>query len=381
MKRLWRLNTSFVSLLTFLFLFLANTKPAHAIFHQCIPGVGGECRFFGWSIGDFAEQIIISFVGVLVGLINTVIGIVAWVLFWIAGEFISFGLAINSGLADSVLIKDGFDIVLSIANLGIIIAIVVIAFMIMLRRSNANQLLVRFILVAILMNFGLVLTTNLLIKPVDEITGIINDATNFNVSSFATAFIVPFAFGNEILNVPLDAESIVPLEPTDESIPGLWAGVIINLSSVFFSVMFLVMGTIVMFGFAGILFVRYMALGILLILLPIAWLSYIFPGLKVAGGHPFTLWWATFIKWLLFAPISMFFFYLAVRAVGRNALTGPGTFNLLSDAGSALGDMIIAIGLLVGGMIVANRMGIYGASGAMKMVGKVNAYVKIPPPF
>jgi len=145
---------------------------------------------------------------------------------------------------------------------------------------------------------------------------------------------------------------------------------------VLFSVMFLVMGTIVMFGFAGILFVRYIALGILLILLPIAWLSYIFPGLKMAGGHPFTLWWSTFIKWLLFAPISMFFFYLAVRSIGRGALTAPGTFNLLSDAGSAIGDMIIAIGLMIGGMIVANRMGIYGASGVMKATAKVNTYVK-----
>lgn len=370
MKRLWRLNKFFISLLTFFFVFLATTKPAAAIIHESIAGA-----IFNW-VGDIAAQFITAIVGIFVGIINTVIGLVAWALFWVAGEFISFGLAINSQLAQSVLIKEGFDIVLSFANLGIIVSIVVIAFMIMLRRGNAGELLSKFILVAILINFGLVITTNLLIKPVDEITGIINDATNFNVGSFARAFIVPISFGDEILAPPSGSEGIVQVENTADSVPGLWAGIVINLSSVLFSVMFMVMGTIVMFGFAGILFVRYIALGVLLILLPIAWLSYIFPGLKMAGGHPFQVWWASFFKWLIFAPVSMFFFYLAVRAVGRGALTGPGTFNLLSDAGAALGDMIIAVGLMVGGMIVANRMGIYGASGVMKATGKVTTYVK-----
>jgi len=70
------------------------------------------------------------------------------------------------------------------------------------------------------------------------------------------------------------------------------------------------------------------------------------------------------------------FFYLAVRAIGRGSLVVPGGASLLSDASSAIGDMIIAIGLMVGGMIVANRMGIYGASGVMKATGKVTTYVK-----
>jgi len=165
------MNKLFIGITSFLFVFIAGTRTAQAFIHPDIVNL-----LVGWIVGF------------VVGIINTVIGIIAWVFFLIAGWLIDFGLSINSQLANSALIKTGYDIVLSIANLGIIIAIVVIAFMIMLRRSNASQLLVRFILVAILMNFGLVIVINLLIKPVDEITGIIHDATQFGPTSFGKAF-------------------------------------------------------------------------------------------------------------------------------------------------------------------------------------------------
>lgn len=377
MKRLAPSQKLFIGIFLFLFLFIGGANYAHAVCPLWPP----DCvRLFGNilddPIGAIFSAILDFTLSITIAFINFIIGWIAWVAFLIAGWFIDFGLAINSQLATSTLIKTGYDIVLSIANLGIIIAIVVIAFMIMLRRSNASQLLVRFILVAILMNFGLVIVTNLLIKPVDEITGIMNSATNFGPASFATAFVVNIDFGEQS-----DDQVILPPggegELTkDTGLPGIGFRIIVELASVVFSVMFLVLGTIVLFGFAGILFVRYMALAILLILLPIAWLSYIFPGLKMAGGHPFTLWWATFIKWLLFAPISIFFFFLAVKSVDRGVLIGSGDAHFLSDAGAVIGDMVVVIGLMVGGMIVANRMGIYGAGGVMKMVGKVNAYVK-----
>jgi len=330
---------------------------------------------FGGIIGEIFAAVVAAGVTILVGIVNTVIGVFAWFIFQIATWFIDVAIQMNTQVAVSKVIENGFEKVLMFANLGIIVALVVIAFMVMLRKGDAGKLLARFVIMALLINFGFYITTKLFVEPVDEITRQIDIATNFGPITFATAFIPPL----QIKTIAEPPGGPNPLRINEESIlPGLTFDVLISLMSVLFSVAFLVVGTITLFGFAGILFVRYIYLGILIILLPIAWLSYVFPNIKIAGGHPFTQWWGQFVRWLLFAPISMFFFFLAVQSVDIDALDPTRIdetrhyFNEALIGGLAsIADMVIIIGLMVGGMIVANKMSITGASMVLNTTKKV----------
>ena len=121
------------------------------------------------------------------------------------------------------------------------------------------------------------------------------------------------------------------------------------------------------------LFIRYVALAILIVLMPIAWVAWIFPNIKIPGGNPSQLWWSQFIKWLLFAPISMFFFFLAIKtATSQDILqyTNSGSDGLGSDLGmfaTAVCNMMLVVGFLLGGMIVAQKMSITGSKWVMKI--------------
>lgn len=375
MKRLLSLHKLVIGLTIFLLLFVAGAQPVHA----CILGfIGTDCEGLPSLIVGLAADVVNAIVSVIVTIINTFIGWIAWLAFQVATWIIDFALQINSQLANSAVIAEGFNTVLVIANLAIVVSIVVIAFMVMLRRGEAGKLLTRFIIVAILINFGYTIVIDLVIEPVDLITRSIVQATNFGPTTFAGAFVpqdfnIGGIFGDERVLSPPEGSSI-PIDAENE-LAGLGFNVTVSIASVLFSIAFLVIGTIVLFGFAGVLFIRYIALGLLIILLPIAWVSWIFPNLKVAGGHPFGQWWSSFIKWTLFAPISVFFFWLAVKSINQDALNVPQT-NFAAAAGAVIGDMVIVIGLLVGGMIVAQKMSIIGAGAIVGQAKKVGVYAR-----
>jgi hypothetical protein len=117
-------------------------------------------------------------------------------------------------------------------------------------------------------------------------------------------------------------------------------------------------------------------LSFLLIISPIVLLFWVIPDL--AGQ--FKKWWDKFLEWVFFAPASAFFIYLAVYSA--KFLGDTNLIDQIKDqgtlAGSSLGDsikitiaqggqMIVLCGIMLGGLIVAQQMGIQGANLAMKL--------------
>ena len=356
-------------------------------------------KLFGSVLSQTFQDIFFGVVGailgIITGLINTLIGLAVWLVFQVSTWLINIALLTNSRIADSTIIKFGFDTVLDIANLAIIVAIVAIAFMVMLRRGNAANLLIRFVIVAVFINFGFLITTHFFIEPVDSVSGALNTAINdVNPATFGTAFVPEFNFGALFSESTASGTDVYapPSYLTDtatntfaDTLPGWSYTTLLDFSSILFSVAFLIIGTIALFSFAGMLFVRYVYLGILIILMPIAWVSWIFPNLHMPGGHPFKEWWENFIKWLLFGPVAMFFFWLSVKAVNlpegaisisADDFAGSGWSPALAQAASVIGDEIIVIGLMIGGLIVANKMGITGSKAAMAGVKKFGDWAK-----
>ncbi|MDP3953553.1 MAG: hypothetical protein Q8P99_01910, partial [bacterium] len=75
-------------------------------------------------------------------------------------------------------------------------------------------------------------------------------------------------------------------------------------------------------------------------------------------------------RWLLFGPIAMFFIFLAIKVSTELNLVNPygakfafpnGGGGIMALMASSIGDMFIVIGMLVGGLYTANKMGIAGS--------------------
>jgi len=121
---------------------------------------------------------------------------------------------------------------------------------------------------------------------------------------------------------------------------------------------------------AFMFFIRYLWLTILMIISPIVWLFWVIPSLE----GEFHKWWSKFLEWVFFAPAVSFFIYLALFAMQEMSRQQPLTTSVLSffGAGSILQNvmlngvqMVVLIGLLFGGLLMAKSMGIAGAAAAV----------------
>lgn len=316
---------------------------------------------FGGVVSGLAASLIKG----VASLINSLIFLITVVLFEVGGELIKTALVFNSKIG--TIAEAGYNITLGLANMGFIVALVVIAFATMFRQEGFGykKALPRVIIAALLINFGFFIITKWFIAPVDSVTTAISSATHLDPGSLGKLFSVDNLFQQfSNFNVSLldDAKSNI-------------ADIAKTMMSVLLAATFGFIGIISLFAMAIMLFIRGIALSILLILLPIAWVMWIFPNLKLPGGiNPWTMWWENFTRWLLFAPLSMFFLWLAISLANTGELFPDASTGLYSAAGQ----MIVTAGLILGGLLVSNKMGITGAAVALSAVaaGKVWAQSK-----
>ncbi len=156
-----------------------------------------------------------------------------------------------------------------------------------------------------------------------------------------------------------------------------------------FTIIDLVLIVFVLGVFFVMMMIRYLYIAILAILLPFAWTSWVFPSFS----SMYSKWWNKFLQWTFFAPIFMFFLYLALATVGgsnstSDALSSTATYTtsdtvfgyITSFFGNSitvilqnfLSEMILA-GLILAGLIAADSMGVKFAGTVVngaKKVGK-----------
>jgi hypothetical protein len=362
---------------------------------------------------------------------NEILGLVVS----LGGVLIVVGLAIDNAVVQSPAVQQGFGVTLSLANLGFILGIIVIAIATILRSQTygIKQSLWKLVVMAILVNFGLVITAPIIgfannltayfvqgIGGGTTVTGIGSFGTYTN--QFATTLTNAMAPQNLFTQPPANGGTAstacgalsVGIGPI-----GTWAcnslfgsgatdGSTVFFQALFsmiFGVVFSFFAALAMITLAVLLIVRYVYLAMLLILLPLAWLTWIFPMFK----GQWSKWWSSFIKWTFFPPMAIFFIWLSLITAGQNVnnnsssttsylnttLTGavpaagtPGQNSPMSaimaetgNQGSALQtgiDEIILVGLMLGGLMAASKLsGSAGAvvvSGARAASGAVTGY-------
>lgn len=152
----------------------------------------------------------------------------------------------------------------------------------------------------------------------------------------------------------------------------------IIFSMIFGSLVLLVAAFALAAGGVLLLF-RMMTLWLLTIVVPFVFICYIMPGLQ----RIWRMWWSTFLKWCFFAPAYAFFVWIAIyvalhkgheklayQAEANIGIYGVTITGFTGDPASQLISYGIIIAFLLGGIIMASKIGIYGAGATMNIVQK-----------
>lgn len=328
----------------------------------------------------FLAKVGISAVMLPIAVVSYVIGFVASWFVTLGGTLTNWALDINSNVLTSITVKTGWIVSRDLANLGFVLAIILIAFITILRYESydTKKMLVRLISAALLINFSLVIAGVFIDFSGLMTNFFLSKATSGNLEQIGPGLVGSLR-AHELFQQKADEATI---KNQVEGMGGDFNKFIVFLATQTFISVFTIITAISLFSIAIMLYVRYIALTILLILMPIAWLMWIWPDL---AGY-WSSWWKTFMKWCFFAPSMSFFIYLAFQValtfkqtegawVGQ-PVAGVGDMGILiQNFSSILGQMVSVLGILYGGLYTANAMGIAGADIGISAVGKVKGYI------
>jgi hypothetical protein len=323
------------------------------------------------------------------GLIGeTVLQIMGWFSYYIfqffalllrvAGLLLDWAFGIER-FTDVPVVQEGWRISRGVVNLFFVLILMFIAFTTILRLDEKSYglkaLLPKLIIAALLINFSLV------------IAGAIIDFTQVLSHYFLKPFEGKSHTVSEIVVNGLGVHNLFKnKESAEQGIKGM-DGINV-LVGIIGGVAVIIVMTIVIGAAAGFLIVRVVALWILLVLAPIAWLFWILPSLNKQWSN----WWSSFLKWAFFAPAYAFFFYLTLLTIGHVNEKGEVVGGFLShmdfkvplgqeegwasaffSSSQLIVQYIFLVILLIASIVVAQKAGVYGAGYAMsavKWVGK-----------
>lgn len=276
------------------------------------------------------------------------------VLISVGAWLVRVGLQFNDNIFNSPGVQTGFSVSLAIANLGFVLGIIIIAIATILRNQTygIKQLLWKLVVMAILVNFGLVITAPI-VGFASSMSNYFINATSPNsmsiagyegyantmMQAFAPQLFIPGASqvvsagaaeqaaclpapttpgGAALcLKAAQDATNAIQQAATGQ---GQANALTQQVMAMFFDLIFSALIAFTFLALAVLLIIRYLMLGGLLIILPLAWLTYVFPKFD----NSFSKWWNTFIRWVFFPPLALFFIYLAFIAAtntnGGNAI-------------------------------------------------------------
>jgi len=333
-------STLLLSLVIFIF-----AKPVHA------------------GVGDVVAEIIGWIILALVSFVGQLLSLVIWVLIMIA-QYSGFGTAAP--------VVYGWAIVRDVCNMFFILILLIIAFATILRIESYSfkKLLPKLIMMAVLINFSRL------------ICNIFIDFTQVIMLTFVNGF---KEVGGGNLTEMLGITDLLNVKSDPDVEVSFWS----ILGTYLLALVYAVVALVVVFTMVAVLAMRMVMLWIYIVLSPAAYLLSAFP----QGQSYASRWWSDFTKNLLVGPILAFFIWLSFASLGgtstgdgknpvdqvmeNNGAGKPAALGSAATSGPSVGistagspdnmiKLIISIGMLIGGLQIAQEMG--GAGG--KMAGK-----------
>ncbi len=279
---------------------------------------------------------------------------------WISGpNFISYSFTNPGGQNPNPVIASGLNITQSLVNMFLVAALIYIALSIALRlagETEAKKMLARLIFIALIVNFS----------PV--ICGLIVDASNITMNYF----LVGIQEGiSGILGESIEFGRTLAGEAFD--FEGSWKDKIrlLVMGAVQISVNFTL--ALSFFLFSAIFFARYLAIWILVILSPLAFVAWILPATKKMIWN---LWWNNFLQWSIIGIPMAFFLYLGMRIFGdlKRAVLGKIDFPGVDPEVATYMDSVIpfltVLAFLYVGFIMGLKTSALGANTVISLTEK-----------
>ena len=329
-------KTSFVFIVFFSFGFLLLPQCASAI--DLNPASWLE-KIFGLITYIPSLLFTVSF-EVMVLLTGSLAAIAGEILNWVLSE--GFSSVSYTNPAENPVISAGFNIVRDLTNMALVLILVFIAFSTILRISGhqTQKLLISLIAIALLINFA----------PV--FCGLIVDASNI-VMHFFTDRLTGM---DNLMNIVKGSgdrivDQFTSLDITEQ------ISVLMESSAL---IIFNCLLTFILLMFSFLFMARYVVIWILVILSPIAFISYILPATKKIWNN----WWEQLIQWSIIGAIAGFFLYLGqVISLQIHDIIGAGG---IGGESAGLFDAIlphmITIFFLIIGVIMSFQTSAMGAS-------------------
>lgn len=287
---------------------------------------------FAKGQGIVDDDVVSNFAGKIVSSITSIINFALTGLVGVAGKIMisSINSSIGLGTNQPGIVLTGWRIIRDLMNMFFILALIVLSLGTILRIENysARKYILRLVIMALLINFSLVIATTI-------------------VAAFDMLIKIFIPFGG-FRDITATLVNIIKVGWTAQ---GFGNAAISGVASVvFFFTMLIVFITL-----TGLFVVRMVGLYVLLILSPVAYALSILP----RTAEYASMWWRTFFKYLIWGPVAMFFIWLTFQITQAGGLNGIGTTN------SAFSFAIIT-GFLFAAIIVARRAGMYGSDAVIK---------------
>ena len=337
-------------LIVFLFLFFVVPNISSAATNSCGTGLSLDvpCHI------NFLVKVVLSIIGFLVVFAQVVAD---QVLGWIINLIVSGVSYTSLDPLRNAAVALGWPIARDFANIIIVLGFVAIAVATILRFKDyeAKALLVKLIIAALLVNFSLV------------ICGLVIDASHIAMRNFLNTnqtFIQGVTEQFEIIDGAVGDNTVTVTSFGLTIISTLVVGLMRVVVYALFIMLFLF---------------RVIALWILVILSPIAFVCYVFPITKKVWD----MWWSNFIQWVIVGIPGAFFLYLSKQIGDAQLLAPPRLPNGIPDGLEAIGQgftnlfMFLVPGLfLVVGFIFSLQISAMGGSVATGVASKVGGYAK-----
>ena len=302
-----------------------------------------------------------------ISIFSGILGVFIWALGVIL-SLVIHGLIIIASYQDFIgsnAVELGWVLVRDVCNMFFVVILLIIAFGTILHLENYNykKWLPKLILMAVLINFS------------KTICGLMIDAAQIIMLTFVNAF---KDVGGPNLTDILGLSQIVTLAKEDSSGVTLWTVV----GAYVLGIIYLMIAIVVIVTMMMMLVMRLVMIWIYVVLSPFAYLLSAFPG----GQKYASQWWSEFTKNLIVGPVLAFFIWLSFASLQTfttdttadedaaaeiaqtgTVETGANTTAALSATNASkpsyLIQFVIAIGMLMGGLKIAQEIG--GAAGSM----------------
>ena len=322
----------------------------------------GSFLIGNFAYADFDVKIAV-FLGKIISLIIEALGALLAVL--ISGLICVAGY--NDFITSSA-VTNGWVIVRDLCNMFFILILLVIAFATILRQENYSikKLLPKLLIMAVLINFS------------KTICGIFIDFAQVIMLTFVNSF---KEIGGGNLTEMLGLDKIMSIDASKATLGDQEITASSIFGSYILALLYVIISIVVIVTIIAVLVMRMVMLWIYVVLSPLAYLLATFP----AGQKYASQWWSEFSKNVVVGPVLAFFIWLSFVSASTGLVDIPSSSEGPSVAVTVAGSkeniikFIISIGMLLGGLMVAQQAGgavgsIAGKGLAALQKGKALAY-------